>query len=61
MNYILKISEKAFIRLEDNGDITVLQTPERATRFDKIGDAMIQATQINNDWEANVVRVKSIE
>ena len=58
MYYILRISNKAFIKLEENSnDIIVVQEPERATKFDLIGDAMIIAAQINEDWEANIVKV----
>lgn len=53
--YILKISNKAFVRLEDN--LTIVQEPERATKIEAIGDAMRQAGQINKDWEANVVQI----
>lgn len=53
--YILKISNKAFVRLEDN--LTIVQEPERATKIEAIGDAMKQAGQINKDWEANVVQI----
>ena len=55
--YILKISNKAFVRLEDNSDIIIVQEPERATKIEAIGDAMRQAGQINKDWEANVVQI----
>ena len=53
--YILKISNKAFVRLEDN--LIIVQEPERATKIEAIGDAMRQAGQINKDWEANVVQI----
>lgn len=60
MYYILRISNKAFIKLDtkkDSNDIIVVQEPERATRFHSIGDAMIVAAQINEDWEEDIVRV----
>ena len=57
MYYILKISNKAFVKIEDNGDLTIVQEPERATKIEKVGDAMRQAGQINEDWEANVVQI----
>lgn len=57
MYYILKISNKAFIKLEDNGDITVVQDPERASKIGTVGDAMREAAQINEDWEANIVQL----
>lgn len=60
MYYILKISKKAFIKLEDNGDITVVQEPERASKIEKVVDAMKEASRINEDWEANVVRISGM-
>ena len=53
--YILKISNKAFVKLEDN--LTIVQEPECATKIEAIGDAMRQASLINKDWETNIVRI----
>lgn len=59
--YILQISSKAYIKLEENSnDIVVVQEPERATKFDAIGDAMRAASRINEDWEEHIIRVKSL-
>lgn len=60
MHYILKISNKAFVKIEENFDLTIIENPERATKFGRIGDAMKQASQINNDWETNAVQVLRI-
>lgn len=57
--YILSISKKAFIRLEENGDTTIVSVPDRATEFDNIGDAMKEASKVNYDLESNIVRVIS--
>lgn len=57
MYYILKISNKAFVKIEDNSDLTIVQEPERATKIEKVGDAMRQASQINEDWEEAIVKV----
>lgn len=57
MYYILKISSKAFVKVEDNSDLTIVQEPERASKIEKVGDAMRQAAQINEDWEADVVQI----
>lgn len=57
MYYILKISNKAFVKVEDNSDLTIVQEPERATKIEKVGDAMRQASQINEDWEEAIVKV----
>lgn len=58
--YILKISSKAFIRLEQNGDVTIVNNTNRATTFDKMGDAMRAAVQINNDLDTDLIRVFSL-
>lgn len=55
--YILSISKKAFIRLEENGDTTIISNPEKATTFEAIGDAMKAASRVNYDLESTVVRV----
>lgn len=60
MHYILKISNKAFVKIEENFDLTIIENPERAIKFGRIGDAMKQASQINNDWETNAVQVLRI-
>ena len=57
--YILKISSKAFIRLEQNGDVTIVSNINRATTFSKMGDAMRVAVQINNDLDTDLVKVFS--
>lgn len=59
--YILQISSKAYIKLEENSnDIIVIQEPERATKFDAIGDAMREASKINEDWEEHIVKIKAL-
>lgn len=58
--YILSISKKAFIRLEENGDTTIISNPEKATTFEAIGDAMKTASRVNYDLESTVVRVISL-
>lgn len=54
--YILKISPKAYIRIEPE-ELIITPKIGRATPFDKIGSAMVVAAQINDDFEAHVVRV----
>lgn len=58
--YILRLGTRAFISSEENGNITIVSTPEKATRFDKIGDAMRLAIQVNDDLETNLTRVISL-
>lgn len=58
--YILSISKKAFVRLEDNGDTTIVSVPERATKFETIGDAMRAAVQVNEDFEEDITKVVSL-
>lgn len=57
MYYILKISNKAFVKVEENLDLTIVQEPERASKIETVGDAMRQAAQINEDWETNIVKI----
>lgn len=54
--YILSINPKAFIRLESE-EIIISPNLKRATIFDKIGDAMKEASKINGDFEATIVKV----
>lgn len=54
--YILSISKKAFIRFEENRDITIVATPDKATQFKTIGDAMRAAIQVNEDFEEDIVK-----
>mgnify|MGYP001194410483 FL=1 len=58
--YILRLGTRAFISSEENGNITIVSTPEKATRFDNIGDAMRIAAQANEDLETNKVHVFSL-
>lgn len=58
MYYLLKISNKAFVKIEDN--LTIVQNYEDATKIERIGDAMKHAAQINKEWEANVVQVVGV-
>ena len=58
--YILRISPKAFIKQGQDGEIVIVSNPNKATTFEKIGDAMRVATQINDDLETNKVHVFSL-
>lgn len=58
--YILKISPKAFIKQGQDGEIIIVSNPNKATTFEKIGDAMRVAAQINDDLETNKVHVFSL-
>ena len=55
------ISPKAFIRQGQDGEIIIVSNPNRATTFDKIGDAMRIAAQVNEDLETNKVHVFSLQ
>ena len=59
--YILKISPKAFVKQGQDGEIIIVSNPNRATTFDKIGDAMRIAAQVNEDLETNKVHVFSLQ
>lgn len=58
--YILRISPKAFIKQGQDGEIIIVSSPNKATTFDTIGDAIKVATQINEDLETNSVHVFSL-
>lgn len=58
--YILRISPKAFIKQGQDGEIIIVNSPNKATTFDTIGDAMKLATQINEDLETNKVHIFSL-
>ena len=58
--YILRISPKAFIKQGQDGEIIIVSSPNKATTFDTIGDAIKVATQINEDLETNNVHVFSL-
>lgn len=55
--YILSVSPKAFIRQGQDGEIIIMNNPDKATVFEAIGDAMRVASEINKDFEADVVRI----
>ena len=58
--YILRISPKAFIKQGQDGEIIIVNNPNKATTFDNIGDAMRVAAQVNKDLETNKVHVFSL-
>ena len=58
--YILRISPKAFIKQGQDGEIIIVNSPNKATTFDTIGDAMKLAIQINEDLETNKVHIFSL-
>lgn len=58
--YILSISKKEFVRLEENGDTTIVSNPEKATQFKTIGDAMRAAVRVNEDFEEDITKVVSL-
>ena len=58
--HILRISPKAFIRYGQDNEIIIVNSPNKATTFDNIGDAMRIAAQVNEDLETNKVHVFSL-
>lgn len=55
--YIVRISPKALIKQGQDGEIIITSNPDKATVFEAIGDAMKVASEINRDFEADVVRI----
>ena len=58
--YILKISPKAFVKQGQDGEIIIVSNSDRATLFEKMGDAMRVAVQLNEDLDTDLVKVISI-
>ena len=54
--YILKISNTAFIKMDDNV-VSIMSEPETATSYKTIGEAMREASSINKRISAAIVRV----
>lgn len=58
--YILRISFRAFIKEVSEEEIVIVSNPDKATVFDKIGDAMREAAKINANLETNKIHVFSL-
>lgn len=59
MRYILKVGKRTLIRVEDT-EIIITQEYEGATKFDKIGDAMKKAAEINEELGVHIVKIVSV-
>lgn len=59
MRYILKVGKRTLIRVEDT-EIILTQEYEGATKFDKIGDAMKKAVEINEELGAHIIKIVSV-
>lgn len=59
MRYILKVGKRTLIRVEDT-EIILTKEYEGATKFDKIGDAMKKAAEINKELGAHIVKIVSV-
>lgn len=59
MRYILKVGKRTLIRVEDT-EIILTQEYEEATKFDKIGDAMKKAAEINEELGVHIVKIVSV-
>lgn len=55
--YILQISPRAFIKQGQDGEIIITVDFTKATTFNKFGDAMRVAAQLNIDFENPIVKV----
>lgn len=58
--YILKISPKAFVKQGQDGEVIIVSDSKRATLFERMGDAMRVAIQLNEDLDTDLVKVISI-
>lgn len=59
MRYILKVGKRTLIRVEDI-EIILTKEYEGATKFDKIGDAMKKAAEINEELGVHIVKIVSV-
>lgn len=59
MRYILKVGKRTLIRVEDT-EFILTQEYEGATKFDKIGDAMKKAAEINEELGVHIVKIVSV-
>ena len=55
--YILRISFKAFIKLEQNGDIVIVNNINKATLFNDIRKAMQEIIRVNSDLETDKIHI----
>lgn len=58
--YILKISPRAFIKQGQDGEIIIVDSPNKATEFETIGKAMEIAAIINESLDTDKVKVFSL-
>lgn len=58
--YILKISPKAFVKQGQDGEVIIVSDSKRATLFERMGDAMRVAVQLNEDLDTDLVKVFSL-
>lgn len=56
--YILKISNKAFIKIEADGFL-IISDYKNATTFSTIGDAMRKASELNEIIERPIIEIIS--
>lgn len=59
--FVLRINSKSYIKFVGNGDILVIQDPSRATKFARAGEAMEAASQLNKDWEDDIIKFVRIQ
>lgn len=60
MYYILKISTKAFIIVQDNSDIIITSDYKKATKYNTVGEAMKTASEVNDILGTHIVKFESI-
>lgn len=57
--YTLKIGNNLYVRLEEN-TLTITKDCNDASRYNRIGDAMKVASEINNELGAYIVRIETL-
>lgn len=62
--YILKASSKAFVKSIEQNEIehvlVITSDPNQAKQYERCGDAMIAAVDVNNILEKDIFRVVSM-
>lgn len=59
MSYIIHMNHKHFVVINDN-DTTLTSDHTKATKYDKIGDAMKAAGKLNTDFNRGVAKIISV-
>lgn len=57
MKFILKASNKAFLEEFKEDKLIITSDPEKAKEFDRFGDAMAEAVEVNDVLDSSIFKV----